>query len=280
MPVTLLTKSSLPARDIDLWTEVNERAGFTLMVSLVMTDDTLRREFEPFAAPVGDRLDLLRLFKERGCSVGVAAMPLLPFLSDADAELSDLAEACFTVGADFVLVGGLTLRPGRQKAAFFATLEACHPALVKDYERLYAENRPSGAPLSVYQRDLHRRAAAAFASRGIPGMIPHRLYRGRLPLYDEVDVLLQHLSLGFADHPHSLGRLRAAAGRYREWLSGRKKLLSRSRKVHAAHIEEELRTFAETRGLEDLIENERLATFLRAVILERRVFDPLSRRLD
>ena len=146
LPVTILTKSSLIARDLDLWSEVNVAAGFVLMVSLVTLDDGLRAIVEPGASPVEARLETLRAFKARGCGVGAAAMPLLPFLTDSDAQLDALALALGQVGVDFVLVGGLTLRPGRQKTAFFDTLRRSFADLLPHYERLYGEDRPSGAP--------------------------------------------------------------------------------------------------------------------------------------
>ena len=42
---------------------------------------------QPAASPVEARLETLRAFKVRGCGVGAAAMPLLPFLTDGDAQL-------------------------------------------------------------------------------------------------------------------------------------------------------------------------------------------------
>ncbi len=39
LPVSVMTKSSLIRRDLDLWCEVNRKSRFTLMVSLTTTDD-------------------------------------------------------------------------------------------------------------------------------------------------------------------------------------------------------------------------------------------------
>jgi len=90
-PVTILTKSSLIERDLDLWEEVNGKGGFLLMVSLMTLDEALRAVFEPSASPVEKRLETLRAFKRRGCSIGVAAMPFLPFLADRDGDFEALA---------------------------------------------------------------------------------------------------------------------------------------------------------------------------------------------
>jgi DNA repair photolyase len=280
MPVTILTKSALVARDVDLWSEVNAAAGFVLMVSLTTLDEGLRAVTEPGASPIAARLETLREFKARGCGTGVAVMPLLPHLSDRADQLDALAGTFARAGVDFVLVGGLTLRPGRQKAAFFDLLRRSFPDVVPHYERLYGEERQSGAPLSSYTAELQRRADDAFARAGLPTLMPHRLYRCRLPLYDEVDVLLEQLPRHYARHPESLRRLEAPRRRFREWLVSRKAHLARHRTLREADLTRELVDLAGSSAWPDWLGNARLAAFLREVILDRRVFDEASLKLQ
>ena len=279
IPVTLLTKSPLVARDIETWNDLHRRAGFLLMMSIMSVDDSLRAAVEPHAPPIGERLETLTAFKARGIPVGVAAMPLLPGLSDSDAQMRELVERFVAIGVDFVLVGGLTLRPGRQKAVFLETLRRSFPSQVPLYERLYAEERPSGAPVASYSRDLNRRAAAVFGAAGLPTLVPHRLYRDRLPVYDEVDVLLQQMSTIYAEQPAAVRRLRNAIERYGAWLQERKTVMNRRRKLRSADLEGELRMLVDGSGLSRLLENEKLVEFLGQVITERKVFDPIRREL-
>lgn len=274
LPVTILTKSALVLRDIDLWAEVNARAGFLLMMSLVTLDDDVRRVMEPGASSVEERIETLAAFKRRGCRVGVAAMPLLPMLCDGGDTVEKLAARLAEVGVDFVLHAGLTLRPGRQKDAYFETLAATYPALVDTYSELYRENRSSGAPQRVLAESLHRRAGSAFRRAGLPTVVPHRVYRNRIPVYDEVDVLLQHMSWLYAGRDAAaLRRLHDARGRYHAWLLDRKAAFNRSRRMREQDLADELRTLAAGDGWAALLGNEKLAAFTRGVILERRVFD-------
>jgi DNA repair photolyase len=273
LPVTILTKSALILRDLDLWLEVNRKAGFLLMISLQTLDEEIRRVYEPQAGTVEERLETLRVFKQHGCTVGVAAMPFLPLLSDSDEQIRALVDRLSGIGVDFVLPGGLTLRPGRQKAAYLETLRAHRPDLLSTVERLYAENRPSGAPTSGYLDGVQRRAVRALNRAGIPTWIPHRVYRNRLPIYDEVDVLLQHMAGLYADHEASVRRLREASGRYQRWLEARKSDFNRRRSLRSCSLEAGLTRLAQTDGLQELIGNPKLTAFLGEVILERRVFD-------
>lgn len=278
-PATLLTKSSLVRRDLDVWAELNGKAGFLLMMSLVTLDDGLRQVFEPGASPIEERLATLAAFRQRGVAVGVAAMPLLPFLSDGAAETARLFRRLSEIGVDFVLPGGLTLRPGRQKEAFLATLRTARPDLVPRYAELYAENRPSGAPLAAYARDAHSRALAACAEADLPVVVPHRLYRERLPVYDEVWVLLAQLARLYPGRRRGLERLREATDRYRAWLLARKEEFNRRRRAREGELAWELSRLCGTAEWPRLLGNPKLAALLREVVLERRVFDERTLRL-
>ena len=110
-------------------------------------------------------------------------------------EVSELRErAVVSVGSGFSDAYQPVERDlGRQKEFFLARLESSHPTLVPAYRELYGEERGSGAARLEYRRTLNLRLAAAAAARGIPTQVPHRLYRGRMPLYDELYVLLCHM---------------------------------------------------------------------------------------
>jgi DNA repair photolyase len=279
-PVTILTKSSLVERDLELWAEVNEKAGFLLMVSLMTLDDGLRAVFEPAASPVDGRLETLRAFKRRGIPVGAAAMPFLPYLADRDADFEALASRLAEIGVDFVLPGGLTLRPGRQKDFFLDALRGTFPDLTSRYTDLYSENRPSGAPRGAYARERQRRAERAFIRAGLPVVVPHRLYRGRIPVYDEIDVLMDQMTRHYADRGEDLPRLKDALDRYREWLTPRKKAFNRSRRLHEEDLAGELKELAASSRWPELLANAKLAGFLREVVIERRTFDEKTLHLS
>jgi DNA repair photolyase len=280
LPVTILTKSSLVARDLDLWTEVHGKAGFLLMVSLMTLDDGMRAVFEPQASPVEARLETLRAFKRRGCSIGVAAMPFLPYLADRDGDFEALASRLAEIGVDFALPGGLTLRPGRQKVTFLDALRGSFPELTLRYEDLYSENRPSGAPRTAYSQERQRRAERAFIKAGIPVVVPHRIYRGRIPVYDEIDVLMDQMTRHYAARGNALPRLKAASARYRDWLTARKRVFNRSRHLHEEDLAGELRGLAGSSRWPGLLANVKLAGFLREIIIDRRTFDEKTLRLS
>ena len=56
-------------------------------------------------------------------------MPLLPGLSDDNDTVRQLYAQATDAGVDFLMPGGLTLRPGRQKDCYLATIQAHYPQL-------------------------------------------------------------------------------------------------------------------------------------------------------
>jgi DNA repair photolyase len=276
LPVTVLTKSSLVARDIDLWEKVNLRSSFILNMSIATLDETVRRRFEPGASGIEARLSTLRAFRDKGIAVGVMAMPLLPFISDGEQDIRDLVGTLRDAGAAFVMTGGLTLRPGRQKDFFMAHLAAAYPGLVDSYREIYAEERPSGACTRAYSERLGERAAAALKAAGVPFLLPHALYRTRVPLYDELHLLLQHMIELYAARGVPVGGLKTAARRYSSWLLEKKRIFNRKRSMRQEELEEETRMLFAAGGAAALLGNEKLAAFLRSVAVERKVFDYLS----
>ena len=74
--------------------------------------------------------------------------------------------------------------------------------------------------------------------------------------------------------------LKSAARLYAEWLAAKKRIFNRKRSLQQAELEEETRAPLAAGEARTLLKNEKLAGFLRAVALERRVFDYLTLSLS
>jgi len=239
LPVHVLTKSTLVERDLDVLERIAAKGRAILSFSINTVDDELRQRFEPGAAPVEQRWELLERGKSLGLATGVMAMPVLPGLSDQPEHVDALYARAAQAGADFVLAGGMTLRPGRQKALYLDGIRRGHPDLVDGYLRLYRQEKPSGAPDERYLARLERRFAEAARRHGLPGRPPRSIFRGLIPRYTEAAVLLEHREAelrwqgepgrGLARAGHALqkwGRSRFAAHRKRsyDWRSVEREL--------------------------------------------------------
>ena len=214
VPALVMTKSSLILRDIESWRRVGERSGFVLLVSLTSLDERLRETMEPGASTFASRLATIKAFKAAGCAVGVLAMPLLPGLSDGAESIAALYSACVDADADFVMPGGLTLRPGRQKEFYLRALGAHRPDLVERTRELYDEEKPSGTPRASAARALFERIAPIRREAAMPYLLPHEIFAKFLPPHDALRVLFRDMVELYAERGIDTSALKKSAHAY------------------------------------------------------------------
>ena len=135
-PFSVLTKSSMIVRDIDLLCEAASRTRVGVALSIGTDDDELARLTEPGAAPPSRRLQAIAQLAEAGLRPSVLMAPILPGLSDAEAQLRRLTRACLDAGADHVTPILLHLRPGVREH-YLGWLERARPDLVDDHIDAY-----------------------------------------------------------------------------------------------------------------------------------------------
>lgn len=85
-PVSIITKSSLILRDLDLLTKLAEQGLFHAAVSITTLDNDLKRRLEPRTASGQTRLNVVKTLTEAGIPVTVLAAPMIPFINDAELE--------------------------------------------------------------------------------------------------------------------------------------------------------------------------------------------------
>jgi DNA repair photolyase len=108
-PITILTKSALAGRDLDLLTGKN---NVDFGVTITTQDESLSKLFEPKSSPPAERLALVEGAKRKGITTYVFLGPLIPHLSDTEESLRSLLNAVREVGADYFYVDRLNPRYG------------------------------------------------------------------------------------------------------------------------------------------------------------------------
>lgn len=96
-PVTVITKSALVCRDLDLLAAMAEKELAMVSISLTTLNNELARALEPRAATPAKRLEAIRRLSEVGIPVAVLTSPMIPGLNDH--ELERLLEAARNAGA-------------------------------------------------------------------------------------------------------------------------------------------------------------------------------------
>jgi DNA repair photolyase len=85
-PVSLITKSALVMRDLDVLAVLARDRLVRVMVTLPTLDDALKRVLEPRAAGPAARLRVIEACARAGVPVGVMVAPVIPALNDAEIE--------------------------------------------------------------------------------------------------------------------------------------------------------------------------------------------------
>jgi len=96
-PVTMVTKSALIERDLDLLGPMAQKNLVKVFVSIGTLDRELARKLEPRAASPQRRLDVLKKLSEHGVPCGVMVAALIPALNDKTME--HVIEAAAAAGA-------------------------------------------------------------------------------------------------------------------------------------------------------------------------------------
>jgi DNA repair photolyase len=163
-PFSILTKSTMILRDMDLLVEAAKRTSIGVSFSIGTLDERAWRSSEPGTPPPRQRVEALRRLVDAGIECGVLVAPVLPGISDAPEQLEEVVSACLEAGATSISSILLHLRPGVREL-YLPWLQRERPDLVAAYETLYAS--PSG-----YASQEARRAHAGRIDRltRVPGV--------------------------------------------------------------------------------------------------------------
>ncbi len=123
-PVTIITKSALIERDIDLLTALHEHAYCHVLVSIPFFNPQHARAIEPSVPSPSRRFKTIRTLTEAGISVSVNVAPIIPGLSDE--EFPQILAAARDAGAR--CAGMILVRlPGSVAAVFEERVRAAFP---------------------------------------------------------------------------------------------------------------------------------------------------------
>jgi DNA repair photolyase len=146
-PFSILTKSTLILRDAAVLAAASERTDVAVSFSVGTLDRSVWRLTEPGTPPPDRRIEALRRLSDLGIPCGVLVAPVLPGLSDSEAQLTEVVEACAAAGA--TSIGGVALHlRGTVRGHYFDWLGRERPDLV----RLHRGRFRRGA----YQEDAER----------------------------------------------------------------------------------------------------------------------------
>lgn len=132
--ISILTKSSLVLRDLDILSNIKElEIGFTVTT----LNPNIKMLFEPCSSSVEDRLSVLKTLAQKGIYTWLFVAPIIPYISDTEEEIYGLLNAAEESGAQNITFDSLNPYP----KVWHNTLEIIHknfPDHIKDYHHYYS----------------------------------------------------------------------------------------------------------------------------------------------
>ena len=162
--VTIITKSPLVTRDLDLLTRIAARSRMSVHVSLITVDRELARRLEPRAPTPEARLRGIARLRAHGIEVGVNAMPVLPGITDSPASVDALVRAVKEANASYI--GACALRLQRTaRDRYLPFIEAEFPELATRYRGAYAHSHQVNVR---YREGLRAQFVRVCERHGVP----------------------------------------------------------------------------------------------------------------
>ena len=161
--MTLLTKSSLVLRDLDLLQRINSQTKCVVQMTLTTWEESLCRILEPNVSTTTERFAALMKLKEAGIPTVVWLCPILPFLNDTAENINRLLDCCEQAGVRGIVQFGMgvTLRQGNREY-FYRQLDRHFPGLKERYIGTYGNAYVLESPNSRELLELlHRRCRDA-----------------------------------------------------------------------------------------------------------------------
>src|SRR6476661_4265104 len=153
LSVTIITKSPLITRDIDLLSRINRISDLSIHISLITLNRDLARRIEPRAPTPEARVRALSRLREAGIEAGINCMPVLPGITDNPSDLEALVKRVAEAGATYVGACAVRLQHEARKR-YLPFIEQEFPHLAGRYRATYA--------LGSHAGDRYREGLARF----------------------------------------------------------------------------------------------------------------------
>ena len=143
--VTLITKSSLVLKDLDILKEINKKTKCVIQITLTTFNEKLCKIIEPNVSTTKERFEVLKILNQNNIPTVVWFTPILPFINDTKENLIGILNYCIQAKVYGIICFGigLTLRDGNREY-FYKNLDKYFPNLkekyIETYENTYVLN--------------------------------------------------------------------------------------------------------------------------------------------
>ena len=165
LSVTIITKSPLVTRDIDVLSRINRISDLSIHISLITLDRELARRIEPRAPTPESRIRALVRVREAGIEAGINCMPVLPGITDNPSDLEALVKRVSEAGATYVGACAVRLQAAARKR-YLPFIEQEFPHLAERYRNTYGHSAYAGEKYREGLAKFFEKLCAKYGVRG------------------------------------------------------------------------------------------------------------------
>jgi DNA repair photolyase len=144
--VSLITKSDLVIRDIDILKKIKNHSPVLVKITITTCSDELCKKIEPNVAVSSKRFSAIKELSENGIFAGILLMPILPFLEDNEENIRSIVKQAYENGAKFIFPAfGVTLRQN-QRDWYYKKLDEKFPGIKQKYIKQFGNNYECYSP--------------------------------------------------------------------------------------------------------------------------------------
>lgn len=139
--MTLITKSDLVLRDLDIIKKINKKTKCVIQITLTTYDEELCKKIEPNVSTTKERFEALKVFRDEGIPTVVWLSPILPFINDTEENLRGILNYCIDAKVYGIICFeiGTTLRSGNGEY-FYKQLDKYFPGIKDKYIHTYGNS--------------------------------------------------------------------------------------------------------------------------------------------
>ncbi len=143
---SIITKSHLIVRDIDLLKQINEHHSVIVNITITTADPNLQKIIEPYSSTTLERFEALKQLNDAGIHAGITFMPILPFINDTYENIDAIVSLAKQYHVKHIFPWfGMTCRD-RQRDYFYMKLEEHFPEIKQKYIQTFGERYECPAP--------------------------------------------------------------------------------------------------------------------------------------
>ncbi|MFP4078802.1 MAG: radical SAM protein, partial [Candidatus Izemoplasmataceae bacterium] len=161
--ISVLTKSAMILRDMDLYKAIHQRAKAIVQFTVTTPYDAIARIIEPRVTLPSKRFETLKAFSDQGMTTGIWMTPILPFITDTPDAVRLIVKKAKAAGVTFIRVFGMgtTMREG-SRDYFYQALDKHYPTLKDRYIKTYGNKYICDSPRSEELWKAFRESCEAY----------------------------------------------------------------------------------------------------------------------